>query len=115
MDASGTSGMKILIHGGLNLSIQDGWWREGYDGSNGWSIGDDAHVEDAGVQDERDAEALYALLKGDLVDEFYDRDGYGIPRRWLKRMRKSMETLIPVFNTDRMVSEYVVKYYNLTD
>ncbi|MCZ7556327.1 MAG: alpha-glucan family phosphorylase [Bacteroidia bacterium] len=115
MEASGTSGMKILIHGGLNLSIQDGWWREGYDGGNGWSIGDDAHAEDAGVQDERDAAALYALLEGALVDEFYDRDGYGIPRRWLKRVRKSMETLIPVFNTDRMVSEYVVKYYKLTD
>jgi glycogen phosphorylase len=115
MEASGTSGMKILIHGGLNVSIQDGWWREGYDGENGWSIGEDAHSDDAALQDARDVEALYALLEGELRDEFYDRDAYGIPRRWLRRVRKSMETLIPVFNTDRMVSEYVVNYYNLTD
>ncbi len=115
MEASGTSGMKIMIHGGLNLSIQDGWWREGYNGANGYSIGDDEHAENEAVQDERDAAALYALLEGDMVDEFYDHDEFGLPRKWITRMRNSMETLIPVFNTDRMVSEYVVKYYNLKD
>lgn len=111
MEASGTSGMKILIHGGINLSIQDGWWREGYDGTNGWSIGNDTNVDDIAQQDERDATLLYELLEGEVVSEFYDRDEFGIPRRWLQRMRRSMETLIPRFNTDRMVSEYVTRYY----
>ncbi len=114
MEASGTSGMKILIHGGLNLSIQDGWWREGYDGSNGWSIGGDEHAEDAAIQDERDAQALYTLLEHELIPAFYERDQFGLPRKWLQRVRRSMETLIPVFNTDRMVSEYVLKYYDMT-
>jgi len=115
MEASGTSGMKIAIHGGLNLSIQDGWWREGYDGDNGWSIGGDETPEEASLQDERDAEALYEVLETRVIPEFHDRDEYGIPRKWIQRIRKSMETLIPEFNTDRMVSEYVVKYYKLTD
>ncbi len=111
MEASGTSGMKILIHGGLNLSIQDGWWREGFEGENGWSIGADENVEDTVVQDEKDAAALYHILENEVIPEFYDRDEFGIPRKWIQRIRKSMETLIPVFNTDRMVSEYTKKYY----
>ncbi|MDX9758552.1 MAG: alpha-glucan family phosphorylase [Bacteroidota bacterium] len=111
MEASGTSGMKILIHGGINLSIQDGWWREGYDGTNGWSIGDDANVDDYEQQDVRDAALLYDLLEQEVVPAFYDRDEFGIPRHWLQRMRRSMITLIPRFNTDRMVSEYVTRYY----
>ncbi len=115
MEASGTSGMKILIHGGLNFSIQDGWWREGYNGENGWSIGGDAHLDDVAEQDARDAAQLYSILEEQVIPEFYDRDEYGIPRRWLQRVRKSMETLIPEFNTDRMVSDYVLKYYNSED
>ena len=111
LEASGTSGMKIMIHGGLNLSIQDGWWREGYDGSNGWSIGDDSNVEDHDAQDARDAALLYELLETEVIPEFFERDEFGIPRAWLQRMRRSMETLIPQFNTDRMVSEYVTRYY----
>jgi glycogen phosphorylase len=102
-----------MIHGGLNLSIQDGWWREGYDGSNGWSIGDDSNVEDHEAQDARDSALLYELLEKEVIPEFYDRDEFGIPRRWIQRMRRSMETLIPQFNTDRMVSEYVTRYYNV--
>lgn len=113
MEASGTSGMKIMIHGGLNLSIQDGWWREGYDGGNGWSIGDDSNVDDHEQQDARDSALLYALLEKEVIPEFYDRDEYGLPRRWIQRMRRSMETLIPQFNTDRMVSEYVTRYYHV--
>ncbi len=112
MEASGTSGMKIVIHGGLNLSIQDGWWREGYNGSNGWSIGDDANLEDQEQQDANDAEFLYTILEKEVIPEFYDRDEFGIPRKWIQRIRNSMETLIPQFNTDRMVSDYVNMYYN---
>ncbi|MDT8322799.1 MAG: alpha-glucan family phosphorylase, partial [Bacteroidota bacterium] len=115
MEASGTSGMKILIHGGLNFSIQDGWWREGFNGENGWGIGDDAHVEDTAEQDARDAAQLYSILEQQVIPEFYDRDEYGIPRQWLQRVRQSMETLIPAFNTDRMVSDYVLNYYNIKD
>ena len=111
MEASGTSGMKILIHGGLNLSIPDGWWREGFNGENGWSIGDDTHVDDIAAQDQHDAAKLYELLSTQVIPEFYDRDDYGIPRSWIQRIRRSMETLIPAFNTDRMVSDYVTKYY----
>jgi starch phosphorylase len=111
MEASGTSGMKILIHGGINLSIPDGWWREGGNGENGWNIGTDEHSDDPAEQDERDAAMLYELLTSQVIPEFYDRDDYGIPRGWILRMRRSMETLIPQFNTDRMVSDYVTKYY----
>lgn len=111
MEASGTSGMKILIHGGLNLSIQDGWWREGYNGENGWAIGEDANLVDQEEQTRLDAESLYQLLTENVIPAFYDRDEYGIPRRWIQTIRQSMMTLIPQFNTDRMVSEYVEKYY----
>jgi glycogen phosphorylase len=111
MEASGTSGMKILIHGGLNLSVLDGWWREGYDGENGWAIGGDESPADPQVQDEQDALSLYETLAGKVIPEFYERDAFGIPRGWLARVRHSMETLIPRFNTDRMVSEYVTRYY----
>ena len=113
MEASGTSGMKIVIHGGLNFSIQDGWWREGYNGENGWSIGDDHHDQDVALQDEKDASQLIEILENQLIPEFYNRDEFGIPRQWIQRVRKSMETLIPQFNTDRMVADYVMKYYDL--
>jgi glycogen phosphorylase len=111
MEASGTSGMKILIHGGLNLSILDGWWREGYDGTNGYAIGSDGQPEHADVQDAQDAMSLYDVLEQQVIPEFYDRDELGIPRSWIRRIRSSMVTLIPQFNTDRMVSEYTSNYY----
>ncbi|MDH7515055.1 MAG: alpha-glucan family phosphorylase [Bacteroidota bacterium] len=111
MEASGTSGMKILIHGGLNLSILDGWWCEGYDGENGWAIGGTEPPADPDVQDAADAESLYRVLSEQVIPEFYDRDEFGIPRAWIRRIRHSMVTLIPQFNTDRMVSEYVLRYY----
>ncbi|HEX9614862.1 MAG TPA: alpha-glucan family phosphorylase, partial [Bacteroidota bacterium] len=111
LEASGTSGMKVLIHGGLNLSILDGWWREGYNGRNGWAIGDDATVGDVEAQDEQDFENLFAVLSDQVIPEFYERDQNGIPRKWLKRVRNSLRTLLPVFSTDRMVAEYVSKYY----
>jgi glucan phosphorylase len=103
--------MKVTIHGGLNLSIMDGWWREAYNGENGWKIGDDSNDADLETQDERDFESLIQLLTESVIPEFYDRDSQGIPRKWLKRVRNAMQTLISQFSTDRMVGEYVQKYY----
>jgi glycogen phosphorylase len=111
LEASGTSGQKTAIHGGLNLSILDGWWREGYDGKNGWAIGRDEHSDNVEEQDAIDAENLYIVLENQVIPEFYDRRGNGLPRKWLKRVRHAMATLIPKYNTDRMVEEYVKKYY----
>ncbi|MCU0411909.1 MAG: alpha-glucan family phosphorylase [Bacteroidetes bacterium] len=111
LEASGTSGMKVLIHGGLNLSILDGWWREGFDGTNGWSIGTDAHAPEPEAQDEQDFADLLQTLTQSVIPEFYDRDAQGVPRRWVGRIRHAMATLIPRFSTDRMVSEYINNYY----
>ncbi|MBI2618942.1 MAG: alpha-glucan family phosphorylase [Ignavibacteriales bacterium] len=111
LEASGTSGMKVLIHGGLNLSIMDGWWREGFDGTNGWSIGSDESQPDLEAQDEKDFENLVTILESRVIGEYYDRDKTGIPRAWIRRIRHSMRTLIPVYNSDRMVAEYATEYY----
>jgi starch phosphorylase len=111
LEASGTSGQKICIHGGLNFSILDGWWREGYSQDNGWAIGDDEQEPNLDAQDEKDFENLHRMLSEQITKEFYDRDEYDIPRKWIQRIRNSMQSLIPVYNTDRMVAEYVKKYY----
>jgi starch phosphorylase len=111
LEASGTSGQKICIHGGLNFSILDGWWREGYGQNNGWAIGDDEQESNLNAQDEKDFENLYDVLAEQIIPEFYDRDSHDIPRKWIQRIRNSMQSLIPVYNTDRMVAEYVKKYY----
>lgn len=111
LEASGTSGQKTAIHGGLNCSIMDGWWREAYDGENGWAIGEDSHPDSIEEQDRQDAENLYDVLENQVIPEFYNREGNGLPRRWFKRVRHAMATLIPQYNTDRMVEEYVRKYY----
>ena len=111
LEASGTSGQKIVIHGGLNLSIMDGWWREGYNGSNGWSIGGDESEADLEAQDAKDFENLYRTLTKQVIPEFYHRNKDGIPEAWIKRIRNAMRFLIPVYNTDRMVAEYMTRYY----
>ncbi|MEX1275440.1 MAG: alpha-glucan family phosphorylase [Bacteroidota bacterium] len=111
LEASGTSGEKVIIHGGLNLSIMDGWWREAFNGTNGWAIGEDHSEPDIEAQDEKDFENLFRTLAEEVVPEFYTRNGGGIPTRWIQRIRESMRTLVPVYNTDRMVGEYVRKYY----
>jgi starch phosphorylase len=111
LEASGTSGQKIVIHGGLNLSIMDGWWREGYNGANGWSIGEDHSETDLEMQDEKDFENLYRTLTEQVIPEFYRRDSQGIPKVWIRRIRNAMRFLVPVYNTDRMVAEYVTRYY----
>ncbi|HTR80665.1 MAG TPA: alpha-glucan family phosphorylase [Bacteroidota bacterium] len=111
LEASGTSGQKVVIHGGLNCSIMDGWWREGFNGTNGWAIGNDAPPATPERQDAIDAENLFSVIKNEIVPEFYERDEKNIPRHWLARIRKSIASLVPVYNTHRMVADYVKKYY----
>lgn len=107
MEASGTSGMKVLANGGVNLSSLDGWWAEAYEPEVGWALG--APGEPAA--DDADAERLYRLLEDEIVPEFFDRDEGGLPRRWIARMRASMSRLAPRFSTGRMVREYVEALY----
>jgi starch phosphorylase len=111
LEASGTSGMKAGCHGCLNLSILDGWWREGYDGTNGFAIGDDAHADSVEEQDREDSANLYRALTEEVIPLFYKRDEQGIPRQWIQRIRRAMTTLVPQFTTARMVKEYTEKYY----
>lgn len=111
LEASGTSGMKASCHGCLNLSILDGWWREGYDGTNGFAVGDDSHPDSVEEQDRRDSENLYRALTEEVIPCFFNRDAHGVPRQWIQKMRRAMVTLVPQFNTWRMVQEYAQKYY----
>ena len=111
-EASGTSGMKVLVNGGLHLSELDGWWAEAFSEAVGWRIGDGLEHPDVAEYDLQDAEALYAILETQVVPEFYDRDSHGIPRRWVARMRASMSSLTPRYSSNRMLREYVENYYH---
>lgn len=111
LEASGTSGQKVVLNGGLNLSILDGWWAEAYDGSNGFAIGDGETHGDTAMHDHRDGEALYETLKNEVIPLFYDRDRDGLPRAWIKRMKRAVSTLGWRFSADRMVMDYVTKCY----
>src|SRR5258706_5806825 len=111
LEASGTSGMKAGCHGCLNLSILDGWWREGYDGTNGFAIGADANAESVEQQDRTDSANLFKGLTQEVGPMFFRRDAQGIPRQWIQRIRRAMSTLVPQFTTSRMVKEYTEKYY----
>ncbi|MEK6334612.1 MAG: alpha-glucan family phosphorylase [Acidobacteriota bacterium] len=110
-EASGTSGQKVAINGGLNFSVLDGWWLEGYDGDNGFAIGDLTELTDDEA-DRREAESFYRVLDEEVVSRFYERDEEGIPRRWIAMMKRSIQTLVPVFSSDRMVAEYAERIYN---
>ncbi len=112
LEASGTSGEKVAMNGGLNFSILDGWWPEGYDGTNGWAIGDtELRAGETSDEDARDAESFYRLLEQEVVPAFYEQDADGIPRRWVGMMRRAIETLVPAFNSDRMVRDYTRQIY----
>jgi len=110
-EASGTSGMKLLPNGGLNLSILDGWWDEGYQPGVGWAIGNGEEYADAEYQDQVESRALYNLLEHDVVPLFYDCDDQGMPRGWIAKMKASMKKLTPLFNTNRMVAQYAEEFY----
>lgn len=110
-EASGTSGMKVLVNGGLNLSELDGWWAEAYSPEVGWAIGDGQEHGDDPSWDAIEAEALYALLEGRVVPEFYARDESGTPKQWIARMRQSMARLTPSFSANRVVRQYTDEHY----
>jgi starch phosphorylase len=110
-EASGTSGMKVLVNGGLNLSELDGWWAEAYTPEVGWALGDGQEHGDDPAWDAAEANALYELLEQKVIPEFYNRDGSGIPTAWVKRMRESMAQLTPRFSADRTVREYTEQRY----
>ena len=110
-EASGTSGMKVLVNGGLNLSELDGWWAEAYSPQVGWALGDMREHGDDPAWDAAEAEALYGLLEREIVPEFYSRDNDEIPRGWVARMRESMARLTPLFSTNRVVRQYTEEHY----
>jgi starch phosphorylase len=110
-EASGTSGMKLLVNGGINLSELDGWWAEAYSPEVGWALGDGQEHDDDPAYDAVEADALYDLLEREVIPEFYTRDQSGIPTAWVKRMRESMARLTPRFSADRTVREYIERYY----
>ncbi len=111
LEASGTSGMKVCVNGGVNLSILDGWWVEGYLGDNGFAIGSGEEYSDTNYQDTVESRSLYDLIEREIIPEFYTRGVDGLPRQWIRRMKKSISTNIPAFNTHRMVMEYASKCY----
>ena len=101
----------MAANGGLNFSILDGWWDQAYNGHNGWAIGSGEEYDDERYQDIIESEEIYDKLENEIIPLFYQRDKNGIPREWLSVVKNSMETIIPYFNTTRMVIEYVKKYY----
>lgn len=111
MEASGTSGMKVLPNGGLNLSVRDGWWAEAYSPEVGWAIGDGWEDPNLDFQDARDAESLYALLEQEVIPLYYQRGRDGIPHGWLAKVKESMRRLCAEFSTNRMVRQYVDEHY----
>jgi len=111
MEASGTSGMKVLANGGINLSILDGWWCEGYQPNTGWAIGNGESYDDEHYQDEVESHLIYDLLEKIVIPMFYDRGSDKLPRRWIKMMKGSMSNITYEFSTSRQVSDYSLKYY----
>ena len=111
MEASGTSGEKTVLHGGLNFSVLDGWWPEAYNGENGFSIGNGEAFENHEEQDNFDADKMYSVLENQIVPAFYERDENNIPVKWIKKIRSAIATIAPEYNTHRMVRDYATRYY----
>jgi starch phosphorylase len=110
-EACGTSGMKILVNGGINVSVLDGWWAEAYKPELGWAIGDGNEHGDNANWDAIEAEQLYTILEQEVIPEFYNRNENGIPTQWVSRMRESMAQLTPRFSADRSVRDYTEQHY----
>ena len=111
LEASGTSGQKITLNGGLNLSVLDGWWAEAFNGENGFAIGrGTSHVSDE-ITDARDAESLYNVLENEVAPMFYNRDVDGLPNEWIRRMMNSIVSCAWRFSSDRMVMDYAQQVY----
>jgi starch phosphorylase len=110
-EACGTSGMKAAANGVLHLSVNDGWWREGYNGDNGWVIGDDSMYLNPEDEDKADAESLYHLLEDEIVPLFYNRDCGGTPCQWTRMVKQSIGSVVPFFSSRRMLKEYVERMY----
>ncbi|MFP4104950.1 MAG: alpha-glucan family phosphorylase [Phycisphaerae bacterium] len=111
MEASGTSGMKVSANGGLNLSIPDGWWAEGYDSSVGWAIGSGETYDDLDYQNAVESQALYDLIEKEIVPLYYERGADNLPRGWIAKMKASIAKLTPIYSTNRMVRDYSRKFY----
>ncbi|MFQ6048280.1 MAG: alpha-glucan family phosphorylase [Phycisphaerae bacterium] len=110
-EASGTSGMKVPPNGGINVSVLDGWWPEAWDGQNGWAIGDGRTYDDPDYQNHVEAQSIYDLLEKEIVPLFYQRGADGLPRGWIARMKASMQSVSPIFNTNRMLADYTEQLY----
>ncbi len=111
LEASGTSGQKVCINGIINCSISDGWWCEGYNGKNGWVIGDNTLYDNEHHQDDADSQSLYSILEETVIPLYFDRNKHGIPEKWVRIMKESIRSLAPIFSTNRMVQDYTRKFY----
>jgi glycogen phosphorylase len=111
MEASGTSGMKPCLNAGLNFSVLDGWWPEGYNGKNGWAIGDGSEMTSRAKQDKHDAEAIYSTLENEILPSFYERNREGVPTKWVKMVQEAMASCCAKFSSHRMVADYCEGFY----
>jgi starch phosphorylase len=111
LEACGTSGQKVVLNGGLNLSVLDGWWAEAYDGQNGFAIGAGETHANTDVHDRNDGTALIRVLRDEVIPLYYDRDQDGLPRGWIRRVKRAIRTLGWRFSADRMVMDYVSRFY----